>query len=73
MIKISILGLELQSLVDTGFMDSTITESFFREFIEPLGTKLSENSFIQLKAANGLDIPYIVYILKLMFNIMKLS
>ena len=58
-IKISILGLELQSLVDTGSMVSTITESFYREFIEPLGAKLSENSFIQIKAANGLDIPYI--------------
>ena len=61
-IKISILGLELQSLVDTCSMVSTITESFYREFIEPLGTKLSEDSFIQLKAANGLDISYIRYI-----------
>lgn len=67
MIEISIFGLELQSLVDTGSMASTITESFYREFIEPLGTKLSENSFIQLKAANRIDIPYIGYI-----NIMKL-
>lgn len=60
-IKISILGLELQNLVDTGSMVSRITEHVFREFIGQLGTKLSKNSFIQLKAANGLDIPYIGY------------
>jgi transposase InsO family protein len=43
-------------------MVSTLTESFYRKFIEPLGTTLVKNSFIQLKAANGLEIPYIGYI-----------
>jgi hypothetical protein len=42
-------------------MVSTLTESFYHKFIEPLGTTLVKNSFIQLKAANGLEIPYIGY------------
>lgn len=61
-INISVSGINLPCLVDTGFMVSTVTESFYRKFIEPLGTSLIQNSFIQLKAANGLEIPYIGYI-----------
>mgnify|MGYP005948850939 CR=1 FL=1 len=61
-INISVSGINLPCLVDTGSMVSTVTESFYRKFIEPLGTSLIQNSFIQLKAANGLEIPYIGYI-----------
>lgn len=61
-INISVSGINLACLVDTGSMVSTVTESFYRKFIEPLGTLLIQNSFIQLKAANGLEIPYIGYI-----------
>ena len=43
-------------------MVSTITESFYRKFIKPLGTTLHENCVIDLKAANGFCIPYIGYV-----------
>ena len=61
-IKIKIQDVTIPCLLDTGSMVSTITESFYRKFIEPLGTKLNSSSVINLKAANGLNIPYVGYI-----------
>ena len=43
-------------------MVSTITENFYQKFIKPRGTTLHENCVIDLKAANGLSIPYIGYV-----------
>ena len=58
-IGVKFLDLNIQCLVDTGSMVSTITESFYWKNIEPLGTTLKSTSMLQLKAANGLEIPYI--------------
>ena len=44
-------------------MVSTITERFFREKFVPWGhDRLSSCHWLQLKAANGLDIPYVGYL-----------
>ncbi|KAK7918908.1 hypothetical protein WMY93_010192 [Mugilogobius chulae] len=44
-------------------MVSTITESFFREHFEPWGPdRLRSCHWLQLRAANGLEIPYIGYL-----------
>ncbi|XP_035996571.1 uncharacterized protein LOC118563987 [Fundulus heteroclitus] len=56
-------GVKVPCLVDTGSMVSTITESFFIEFFEPWGEeRLRACHWLQLKAANGLPIPYIGYL-----------
>lgn len=49
-------------LLDTGSMVTTVTEGFFRKHICPTGDVESTSSWLKLKAANGLDIPYIGYV-----------
>lgn len=56
------MDLNIRCLVDTGSMVSTITETFYRKYIEPLGKMVNPTCHLQLKAANGLVIPYIGYI-----------
>ena len=56
-------GVEVPSLVDTGSMVTTISESFFRRHFEPWGQeRLRSCHWLQLRAANGLAIPYIGYL-----------
>lgn len=56
-------GIKVPSLVDTGSMVSTITESFFHEHFEPWGgERLKACHWLELRAANGLTIPYIGYL-----------
>lgn len=56
-------GVPVSCLVDTGSMVSTITESCFRESFEPWGQdRLLSCHWLQLRAANGLSIPYIGYV-----------
>lgn len=53
----------MSCLVDTGSMVSTITESFFLEQFAPWGyDRLQSCHWLQLRAANGLAIPYIGYL-----------
>lgn len=55
-------GVQVPCLVDTGSMVSTITESCFLQNFEPWGQdRLRSCQWLQLRAANGLDIPYIGY------------
>ena len=54
-----IMNINILYLLDTGSQVSTVTESYYREFIEPLGTHLNTMCKIGLKAANGIEIPYI--------------
>ncbi|KAL1281970.1 hypothetical protein QQF64_000773 [Cirrhinus molitorella] len=50
-------------LVDTGSMVSTITERCFRQHFEPWGQdRLQKCQWLQLRAANGLTIPYVGYL-----------
>lgn len=56
------LGITVSCLVDTGSEVSTITESFFEQHLKPLGAEILRNTqWLQLKAANGIDIPYVGY------------
>ncbi len=56
-------GVPVSCLVDTGSMVSTITKSGFREYFEPWDQeRLKTCQWLQLRAANGLSIPYIGYI-----------
>ncbi|KAK7881610.1 hypothetical protein WMY93_030019 [Mugilogobius chulae] len=62
-IDVNMAGVTVPCLVDTGSMVSTITESFFRKCFEPWGEeRLKACHWLQLKAANGLEIPYIGYL-----------
>ena len=62
-LTISMGGIAVPCLVDTGSMVSTITESFFIQNFEPWGEeKLRLCHWLQLKAANGSDIPYVGYL-----------
>lgn len=50
-------------LIDTGSMVTTVTESFFSTNFEPWGPeRLQSCQWLQLRAANGLDIPYLGYL-----------
>lgn len=50
-------------LVDTGSMVTTITETCFRQHFEPWGPeRLRSCHWLELRAANGLAIPYIGYL-----------
>ncbi|KAI3361878.1 hypothetical protein L3Q82_002197 [Scortum barcoo] len=56
-------GVKVPCLVDTGSMVSTVSESFFRHHFEPWGQeRLHSCNWLQLRAANGLAIPYLGYL-----------
>lgn len=56
-------GVDVLCLLDTGSMVSTITETFFRRHFEPWGQdRLRQCQWLQLRAANGLAIPYLGYL-----------
>lgn len=60
---VSIGGVSVSCLVDTGSMVSTITESLFMAQFAPWGQDcLRSCNWLQLRAANGLTIPYIGYL-----------
>lgn len=56
-------GVTVPCLLDSGSMVSTVTESFFIEHFKPWGQeRLLSCNWLQLRAANGLSIPYIGYL-----------
>lgn len=58
-INIDIEGKTVNSLIDTGSMVSTMADTFFLEHFKD--SHRLEESYYSLKAANGLEIPYIGY------------
>ena len=60
-VTICIGGKEVTCLLDTGSMVTTVTEDFFRKNLQDK-CDMMNNSFYCLKAANGIDIPYIGFI-----------
>ncbi len=61
--KVVMAGVVVPCLVDTGSMVSTITEGFFAEHFQPQVQGILQScGWLQLKAANGLDIPYKGYL-----------
>ena len=62
-LSVSMGGVTVSCLVDTGSMVSTITESLFRQQFETWGQeRLKSCHWLQLRAANGLAIPYVGYL-----------
>ena len=56
-------GVEVTCIfLETGSMVTTVTEGFFRKHICPTEDVESTSSWLKLKAANGLDIPYMGYV-----------
>lgn len=56
-------GVNVPRLLDTGSMVTTVTESFFLAHFEPWGKeRLNECGWLQLRAANGLSIPFVGYL-----------
>lgn len=56
-------GVAIACLVDTGSMVTTLSESFFQQHFVPWGhDKLLSCEWLQLKAANGLSIPFVGYL-----------
>ena len=61
-VKLNIAGIIVTYLLDTGSMVSTITESFFNKNLLPKLKLHKDKTWLQLRAANGLEIPYIGYV-----------
>lgn len=56
-------GVSVSCLLDTGSMVSTVTETFFHEHFAPWGPdRLNSCHWLQVRATNGLAIPYIGYL-----------
>ena len=50
-------GKQVVAVIDTGSEVSTVTEAWFNEHLK--GLPLQQTHWLSLKAANGLDIPYV--------------
>ncbi|KAL2098414.1 hypothetical protein ACEWY4_007621 [Coilia grayii] len=56
-------GVSVSCLLDTGSMVTTISESFFNQHFQPWGNgALQQCNWLQLRAANGLALPYLGYL-----------
>ncbi|XP_076132875.1 uncharacterized protein LOC143114921 [Alosa pseudoharengus] len=58
-VTVTMGGVQVKCLLDTGSMVSTVTESFFRTHFRESPRACQ---WLQLRAANGLDIPYLGYV-----------
>ncbi|KAL6456493.1 hypothetical protein MHYP_G00350370 [Metynnis hypsauchen] len=58
-LTVNIGGIDVKCLLDTGSMVSTLTETFFSQHFKETPQSCR---WLQLKAANGLDIPYLGYL-----------
>ena len=53
-------GVKVNCLLDTGSQVTTISETFYRNNLEPRGNRIAiGNELIRLRAANNLEIPYL--------------
>ncbi|XP_049333689.1 uncharacterized protein LOC125801279 [Astyanax mexicanus] len=55
-------GVPVSCLLDTGSMVTTVTEKLFDEHLQSLSGQLQECRWLQLRAANGLEVPYLGYL-----------
>ena len=58
-VVIKLAGVNVKCILDTGSMVSTISESFFKQNFQG---KLKSCHWLELRAANGLEIPYLGYL-----------
>ena len=57
-------GVPVRSLIDTGSMVTLVTESFFNDKLNAtLGDPQHETKVLRLQGANGLDIPYLGFVI----------
>ena len=61
-VTVTMGGVDVLCLLDTGSHVSTVTESFFRQNMAPGDSELASCHWLKLRAANDLAIPYISYI-----------
>ena len=62
-VKAKFGGKEINCLIDTGSMVSTMSETFFNQHLKSTcSDPVDTTSWLVVKAANGLDIPYIGYV-----------
>ncbi|XP_028284736.1 uncharacterized protein LOC114450667 isoform X2 [Parambassis ranga] len=62
-VEVGMGGVVVPSLLDTGSMVTTITESFFKEHFGHLtDSQLRECAWLDLRAGNGLKLPYLGYL-----------
>lgn len=55
-------GIEVRCLRDTGAQVSTLTESFYRSYLERCCNLVDVGSMISISAASGRDIPFVGYV-----------
>ena len=61
-VKIKLGGVDIGCLIDTGAEVSTITESFYKEFLAQGREVIDVTSYIKISASQGLEIPYVGYV-----------
>lgn len=62
-VKVGMWDIVVPCLLDTWSMVTTITEGFFKQYFQSQGVEqLQQCNWLQLKADNGLEIPYVGYI-----------
>ena len=60
-VTVTLQGVEVNCLLDTGAQVSTVTESFYTAYLAEKCGLMDVGGFIQLAAANGTDIPFVGY------------
>ena len=61
-VKVKVGGVDVGCLIDTGAEVSTITESFYKEFLAQGSEVIDVTSYIRISASQGLEIPYVGYV-----------
>ena len=61
-VKVGVGGVDVGCLIDTGAEVSTITESFYKEFLAQGREVIDVTSYIRISASQGLEIPYVGYV-----------
>lgn len=61
-VDVAINGVKMRGLLDTGSQVTLMQEELFQEYFANHVSLGAEPSFLTLKAANGLDIPYVGYV-----------
>ena len=60
--RAKLAGVEVECLVDTGSMVTLVTEAFYKEKLESVCGGVQGGKVLNLRGANGLEIPYLGYL-----------
>lgn len=61
-VKVRVGGVDVGCLIDTGAEVSTITESFYKEFLAQGREVINLTSYIRISVSQGLEIPSVGYL-----------